>query len=68
MQWKLAANNDLSYCELFDLEKDPLEKKDLKDEKPEVVKDLLAKIRNWQSTLPAKPTGNVFSNLRKAPR
>jgi arylsulfatase A-like enzyme len=68
MQWKLAANNDLSYCELFDLEKDPLEKKDLKDEKPVVVKDLLAKIRNWQSTLPAKPAGDVFSNLRKAPR
>ena len=65
MQWKLVANNDLSHCELFDLEKDPLEKNDLKDEKPEVVKDLLAKIRSWQSSLPAKPTGNVFSGLRK---
>jgi N-acetylgalactosamine-6-sulfatase len=66
MQWKLVANNDLTHFELFDLEKDPLEKEDLKDEKPEVVKDLLAKIRKWKSTLPAKPTGNVFSNLRKS--
>ena len=65
MQWKLVANNDLSHFELFDLEKDPLEKKDLKDEKPDVAKDLLAKIRKWKSTLPAKPTGNVFSGLRK---
>ena len=66
MQWKLVANNDLSHFELFDIEKDPLEKKDLKDEKPDVAKDLLAKIRDWQSTLPAKPRGNVFSSLRKA--
>ena len=65
MQWKLVANNDLSHFELFDLEKDPLEKKDLKDEKPDVAKDLLAKIRKWKSTLPAKPKGNVFSGLRK---
>lgn len=65
MQWKLVANNDLSHCELFDLEKDPVEKNDLKDENPEVVRDLLAKIRSWQSSLPAKPTGNVFSGLRK---
>ena len=64
-QWKLVANNDLSHCELFDLEKDPMEKNDLKDENPDVVKDLLAKIRKWQSSLPAKPTGKVFSGLRK---
>ena len=66
MQWKLVTNNDLSHFELFDIEKDPLEKKDLKDEKPDVVKDLLAKIRDWQSALPTKPTGKVFSGLRKA--
>ena len=65
MQWKLVVNNDLSHFELFDIEKDPLEKKDLKDEKPDVVKELLAKIRNWQSSLPSKPKGNVFSDLRK---
>jgi hypothetical protein len=65
MQWKLVVNNDLSHFELFDIEKDPLEKKDLKNEKPDVVKELLAKIRNWQSSLPSKPKGNVFSDLRK---
>jgi hypothetical protein len=65
MQWKLVVNNDLSHFELFDIEKDPLEKKNLKNEKPDVVKELLAKIRNWQSSLPSKPKGNVFSDLRK---
>ncbi len=65
MQWKLVANNDLSHFELFDLEKDPLERKDLKDEKPDVAKDLLSKISKWKSTLPSKPKGNVFSGLRK---
>jgi len=59
--WKLLANDDLSYLELYDLVADPLEKRDLKTSRPEVVAELSAKIRSWQSELPEKPTGDVFS-------
>ena len=62
--WKLLANNDLSYLELYDLVADPLEKRDLKTSRPEVVAELSAKIRSWQSELPEKPTGDVFSAER----
>ena len=62
--WKLVANNDLSYVELYDLTTDPLEQTDLKDEQPEVVKQLLKKVSTWQATLPAKPTGDIFSAQR----
>ena len=63
-KWKLMANRDLSYVELYDLVQDPLEKKDLKNSRPEVVAELLAKIRSWQSELPENPTGEVFSAER----
>jgi len=50
--------------ELYDLVADPLEKNDLKEKQPAVVKELTKMLEQWQATLPAKPTGNVFSNLR----
>ena len=39
---------------------------DLKEKHPGVIKDLKEKLRQWQSSLPARPSGKVFSNLRKA--
>ena len=62
--WKLVTNRDSSYVELFDLTADPYEQSDLKEKEPEVVKQLLAKITEWQSTLPAHPSGDVFSAER----
>ena len=50
--------------ELFDIAADPYEKNDVKEEEPEVVKQLLEKLAEWKATLPAKPTGNVFSAER----
>lgn len=64
-QWKMVANNDLSYNELYDIVADPMEKTNLSESKPEVVKQLLSKIDDWKSGLPAKPTGDVFSAERK---
>lgn len=64
-QWKMLANEDLSYSELFDLVADPLEKTNLSDSNPEVVKQLVSKLNGWKSELPAKPTGDVFSSERK---
>jgi N-acetylgalactosamine-6-sulfatase len=63
--WKLVANNDLSHLELYDIATDVSESHDLKTENPEIAKSLLQKISTWQATLPAKPTGEVFSELRK---
>jgi len=65
-KWKLVANKDSSYVELFDLTADPYEKADLKKKKPEVVRELLAKIATWKESLPAHPSGDVFSVERKA--
>ena len=45
--------------------KDPYEKNDLKEKNPKVVKSLSRLLEEWKSTLLAKPTGKVFSNLRK---
>jgi hypothetical protein len=46
---KLVTYRNIQYVELYDLVIDPLKKM----------------LKQWQSTLPAKPTGNVFSKLRK---
>ena len=62
--WKLVSNHDLSYSELYDLSQDGLEKKNVGDSNPEVTSRLLAKISDWQNTLPQKPSGDVFSSLR----
>ena len=64
-KWKLVANRGLSNVELFDIASDVAEANNLKSENPEVVKELLGKLKDWQTTLPARPTGKVFSNLRK---
>jgi arylsulfatase A-like enzyme len=63
--WKLLSNDDASYVELYDIAADPMEKVDLKEGQPEIVATLLKKIEDWKVTLPAKPSGNVFSNERK---
>ena len=62
--WKLMTNRDSSYAELYDLATDPLEKNDLAQQKPALVQGLLQQIADWKATLPAKPTGNVFSKER----
>ncbi len=65
-QWKLLSNHDASHVELYDLAADALETIDLAKENAGVVKDLLAKIELWKTTLPNKPTGDVFSAERGA--
>ncbi|MCZ6672461.1 MAG: sulfatase-like hydrolase/transferase [Verrucomicrobia bacterium] len=62
--WKLVANKDSSYLELYDIASDPYEKNDLKMENPQVVKHMLGKLDQWKATLPAKPIGKVFSAER----
>ena len=63
--WKLVSNQDGSHIELYDIAASPFEMNDLKPSKPKVTKNLLKLIEKWKATLPAKPTGNVFSKERK---
>ena len=62
--WKLVANRDSSYVELFDIVADPDEKADLKEQYPGVVQHLTRRIDEWKVTLPDRPTGSVFSTER----
>ena len=64
-QWKLCLNRDLEYAELFDLVKDPLEKKNVAAKQEQVVAKLKTMLDDWLASLPPKPRGNVFSSLRK---
>ncbi len=65
-RWKLAINRDSKHVELYDLVADPLEKEDLKAANPKIVKRMLMQLDDWKATLPAKPTGDVFSAERAA--
>ena len=47
-----------------DLQQDPMEKSDLSQSHPDVVTQLRQKLTAWHATLPAQPTGDVFSQER----
>lgn len=64
-QWKLLSNRDGSHVELYDLAADPFEQTDRAEERPEVVKEIVAKLTAWKATLPEKPSGDVFSAERR---
>lgn len=63
--WKLVTNRDLSYVELYDIAKDVYEEKDLKEEKAEIVGNLIEQIRDWQKSLPEGPDEKLFSTERQ---
>ncbi|MDB4690158.1 sulfatase-like hydrolase/transferase [Verrucomicrobia bacterium] len=63
-QWKMVTNRDQSHVELYDMLSDPFEKKDLSKSRRPTVNHLTTTLNQWVSTLPAKPTGNVFSSER----
>lgn len=65
--WKLLTNRDARYSELYDIVADPYEKKNLADERPEVLRQLLQQIDRWKATLPESPSGDVFSEERSQP-
>jgi N-acetylgalactosamine-6-sulfatase len=62
--WKLVANRDLSYVELYDLAVDVFEKNDLKDRHTEIQRPLLQKLQQWIKSLPEKPDSRLFSAER----
>jgi N-acetylgalactosamine-6-sulfatase len=64
LSWKLVANKDSSYVELFDILADPYEKNDLKAKYPEKAKGLTKMLTEWQQSLPLKPDESLFSKGR----
>ena len=64
-QWKLLASPDLSKVELYNISNDVEEAHDLAEEHPKVAEKLLQSLKQWQTTLPKEPTGDVFSKYRK---
>ncbi|MEM7476266.1 MAG: sulfatase-like hydrolase/transferase [Planctomycetota bacterium] len=63
--WKLVANRDLSHIELYDISTDVAEANDLSADNQDVVARLKQQLLDWRNSLPSKPTGEVFSSLRK---
>lgn len=63
--WKLVANSDLNYVELYDIAHDVYEKHDLKADHPGKVTNLLTQIRAWQDELPSGPGEKLFSKKRQ---
>ena len=64
-KWKLVSNRDGSHVELYDIAASPNEDNDVKASEPDIVATLLNQLENWKATLPAGPTGDVFSSERK---
>ncbi|MCA9107516.1 MAG: sulfatase-like hydrolase/transferase [Planctomycetales bacterium] len=66
-RWKLLCSADAAHCELYDLTVDPLEQTDLAERQPDQVGRLVELLDAWRATLPAAPSGDVFSEERQRP-
>ncbi len=58
-------NKDLNRTELYDIENDWAEKKDMAAEYPDVVKELSEKVDTWKAGLPTEPKEHCTSKTRK---
>ena len=47
--WKLLANHDLRYRELYDISADPFEQNDLREKQPETVSRLVQMLSEWKA-------------------
>ena len=63
-RWKLLANQDSSYVELYDIVSDPYESTDLKETQPNTVSKLSEQLADWKASLPESPDSKLFSSLR----
>lgn len=63
-KWKLLVNKEEQKVELYDLEADWAEKKDVSAEYPEVVQQLSEKLDAWKTGLPTEPSKNALSKAR----
>jgi arylsulfatase A-like enzyme len=64
-RWKLITNAELQRTELYDLESDWAEAKDVSAEHPDVVKALSKELYAWKETLPLEPKKSTVSSASK---
>lgn len=62
--WKLITNKELNRTELYDLQDDWPEKKEVSVDYPEVVEELTKKLYAWKESLPVVPNKSCISKSR----
>ena len=62
--WRLLTDMNLNVLELYDVNEDPLEQRNLTQSRPEIAAKLLKKLQPWQATLPDAPDATCFSEYR----
>ena len=63
-RWKLLVNRKMGKMELYDIESDWAEKKDVSRRNPEIVEKLSAKLDAWKQSLPSEPDAHCLSPAR----
>lgn len=63
--WKLLTNKEFNRIELYNINTDWAEQKDVSAENPEKVQALIEKLEMFQATLPEEPPADCFSKERK---
>lgn len=64
-RWKLLVNKDLQKMELYDMENDWAEIKEVSADYPDIVQALSAKLDAWKKTLPLVPSKDCVSKAGK---
>ena len=65
-RWKLLLNRKMGKFELYDLESDWAEQKEVSKKNPEIAQALLKKLDAWKDSLPIKPAANCLSSERNS--
>ena len=63
-KWKLITNKELQRTELYNIENDWAESKDMAADYPGVVKELTKKLDAWKASLPTEPKESCVSKKR----
>ena len=63
--WKLLTNHKTGKTELYNINTDWAEQKEVSNENPEKVNDLMEKLKTFEKTLPKAPPADCFSKERE---